>query len=467
MKPTSFKKQIATILKPYPRVQSIVERIHQGDGRALLVGGAVRDLLLGIKSKDIDIEVYGLALEQLQEILEQFGTVDLVGKSFGVFRIRGLDIDWSLPRKDSTGRKPRVEVDPDMSFEQAFARRDLTMNAMGIDMVSGELIDPFNGRTDLERKILRVPDSKLFVQDPLRFFRVMQFISRFGMEPDAQLNKIAATMSLKGISIERIEAEFNKLMLKSEHPSWGIRWIYYIKRLPEILPELAATVGVLQPPVYHPEGDVFEHSMQALDAAAALSYQDEQEKLQCMYAALCHDLGKAVTTVIKKDRITSFGHAQAGVPLTKAMLARIMTNKERIACVARMVAYHMEPLIFTKGGAKAAAYKRLALKLAPCATIAQLAQLATADRQGRNPDGPWPLTTISEDVENFIAKARILGVLYGIEQPILLGRDLLDLVSVGPHLGKLLAYAYKLQIEEGITDKAELKRLVQPKKRIV
>jgi tRNA nucleotidyltransferase (CCA-adding enzyme) len=377
--------------------------------------------------------------------------------------LRGLDIDWSLPRKDSEGRKPRVEVDPHMPFEKAFARRDLTINAMGIDLVTGELIDPFNGKYDLEHKILRVPDPQLFVQDPLRFYRVMQFISRFGMEPDAQLNKIAATMSLKDISIERVEMEFNKLMLKSKHPSWGIRWLKYIKRLPEILPELAATIGVPQPLQYHPEGDVFEHTMQALDAAASLSYDDIDQQLICMYAVLCHDLGKAVTTTVKDDRIRSLNHAHAGVALTKSMLKRIMTNKERIVCVARLVEHHMAPLTFIKGGAKTPAYKRLALKLAPCATIEMLGKVAIADRCGRNADGHEPLKIASPDVKKFIATAKRVGVLNKVEERILQGRDLLDLVKPGPKLGRLVDYAYELQIEQGIKDKAELKKLVLKK----
>jgi len=275
----NFKKELGIILKSYPRVKSIVDAIAQTGGRALLVGGAVRDIMLGVKSKDVDIEIYDLSTKQLQNVLEQFGTVDAVGKSFGVLRLRGLDIDWSLPRKDSQGRKPHVIVDPHMPFEQSFARRDLTINAMGIDLMTGELIDPFNGQYDLEQGVLRVPDPTLFVQDPLRFYRVMQFISRFGMSPDAQLNKIASTMSLEGISIERIEMEFNKLMLKSKHPSWGIRWLKHVKRLNEILPELAATVDVPQPLPYHPEGDVFEHTMQALDASANITYRDSDEQL--------------------------------------------------------------------------------------------------------------------------------------------------------------------------------------------
>ena len=122
-------------------------------------------------------------------------------------------------------------IDPHMNFADAFKRRDLTINAMGIDLKTFELIDPWHGLEDLKKGILRAPDAKLFIEDPLRLFRVMQFIGRFQMNPDKQLNEICAKMSLAGISTERIEAEFDKLFLKSKRPSLGIRWLQEIGRL--------------------------------------------------------------------------------------------------------------------------------------------------------------------------------------------------------------------------------------------
>src|SRR5581483_2368303 len=178
--------------------------------------------------------------------LSLYGPVSLVGKVFGVFRIHGLDIDWSLPRSDSSGRKPEVQIDPFMGYKEAFARRDLTINAMGIDLVSHALIDPFNGCADLKAGILRAPDAAFFVQDPLRFYRVMQFIGRFGYRPDDELNRICASMDIATVSRERIEVEFEKLFLRSEQPSLGLRWIEKLGRMREVLPELAATVGVMQ-----------------------------------------------------------------------------------------------------------------------------------------------------------------------------------------------------------------------------
>ena len=226
------QKLLNKLLEQQPVVQKIIDEIAKKGGRALLVGGAVRDLLsffngleMSGEIKDLDIEVHGITIDQLHQILAQFGPVSLVGKSFGVLRLHGLDIDWSLPRTDSSGRHPKVIIDPYMNFADAFKRRDLTINAMGIDLKTFELIDPWHGLHDLKLGILRAPSADLFIEDPLRLFRVMQFIGRFGMKPDDELNKICATMSLAGISTERIEGEFDKLFLKSKRPSLGIRWL--------------------------------------------------------------------------------------------------------------------------------------------------------------------------------------------------------------------------------------------------
>ncbi len=442
-------------LKQQPVIAKIVDEIVKNQGRALLVGGAVRDLLLDLPTKDLDIEIYDLTLSQLQKILQKYGPVSLVGKSFGVLRLHGLDIDWSLPRSDSAGRHPTVTIDPSMSFEQSFRRRDLTINSMGIDLKSFELIDPFNGLKDLQKKVLRAPDVTLFVEDPLRLFRVMQFIGRFAMQPDAALNKVCATMDIKQVSRERIESEFDKLMLKSERPSLGIRWLHKIKRLQEILPELYDTVGVPQEPEWHPEGDVFEHTMQAIDAGAVLEYDAEHEKLMAMFGVLCHDLGKVVATKKIDGRIRSIGHDVDGVPLAKKMLKRITRRQDLIDGVAHLVRYHMAPVLFIKNGAKIAAYKRLALKLWPV-SIKLLALVSLADKRGRNAKSHRPLTQDIPDVDEFLKKAGQAHVVYKPEPPVVQGRDLLPDIKPGPGMGRLLKKAYDIQLDEDIQDKKTL-----------
>jgi tRNA nucleotidyltransferase (CCA-adding enzyme) len=297
-----------------PGLMTIIQTLYKQGGRVLLVGGAVRDLFLQHTCKDLDIEIHGLDLVAVEAILAQFGTVFMVGKSFGVFRVAGFAVDWSLPRSDSIGRKPMVTIAPFMSLHDAFARRDLTINAMGIDLITYELIDPFGGFDDLTNKILRCTDPNRFIEDPLRFYRVMQSIGRFAMYPDCQLNDICANMDITSVSIERIAEEFQKLLLRSSRPSHGIRWLATIGRLATVLPELAATRGIEQDPRWHPEGDVFEHLMQTLDAGVDYEYPDTSTTLAFRYAALCHDLGKVTMTQQQADgTITSHGHDVAGV----------------------------------------------------------------------------------------------------------------------------------------------------------
>lgn len=455
-----IQKRLLDEITQFGPILAIVDAINAAGGRALLVGGAVRDLLLGLPIKDLDIEVHGCTPAQLEALLRKFGYVDLVGKAFGVYRVQGIDTDFSLPRKDESGRKPEVIIDPHMELKDAFARRDLTINAMGIDLRSFELIDPFGGQQDLAAGVLRAPDIRFFTEDPLRFYRVMQFIGRFEMFPDDALNQVCTTMDIATVSIERIEAEFEKLFLQSKRPSLGIRWLLQIGRLAAILPELYACIGIEQAPDWHPEGNVFEHTMQAIDAAAQLNYKNDEDALIIMYAALCHDLGKVVTTQGEGNEITSYGHEIEGVPLAQALLARITCKKDLIKWVSLLVRHHMAPGLFVKDGAKPAAYKRLARKLAPRLNLEMLAYLAFADKRGRNGKGEEPLNSAEPEIVEFIARAEEAHVSHEMEAPVLMGRDLLGIIAPGPRMGEILERAYEIQIEENVKDKEELKRRV-------
>ena len=459
-----IQKLKSLLSKEYPMVLDIVQSLNASGGRALLVGGAVRDLLLQVPVKDLDIEVYGIPLHQLEVILQNFGHVRLVGKQFGVLRIDYLDIDWSIPRQDGQGRKPEVIVDPHMSLKKAFSRRDLTMNAMGIDLVTYELIDPFNGWRDMQQHLLKAPDEERFIEDPLRFFRVMQFIARFCMKPDMELQKLCATMNIVDISSDRIYQEFEKLLLRSKAPSLGIRWIKELGRLQGILPELYATIGTEQDPEWHPEGDVFEHTMQALDAAAQESkmhnLKSDEQLILCL-AALCHDLGKPTTTSIINGRVRALEHDVKGVIIARRLLERIIHKNNIIETVLKLVRYHMMPGQLTSQKSGLAAYKRLAQKLFPHTTMFMLALIARADKRGRNPEKHEPLEEQTVvDIDLFLERSKEAGVLEKPEQPVLTGKDLVELVEPGPKMGKILADAYDIQINHGIVDKEELKRRV-------
>ncbi len=446
-----------------PPIIGIIRALDKAGASIFLVGGAVRDLVLGGPIKDLDVEVHGLDANTLARELGAFGAVNTVGVSFGVMRLSSLDVDWSLPRSDSAGRKPVVVIDPTMDITSALRRRDLTMNAMAINLVSHEFIDPFGGRVDMARGVLRTPDVRLFVEDPLRFYRVMHFIGRFAMNPDETLNTVCATMSLEGVSRERISDEYEKLLLRSDNPSRGFLWLKVIDRLEELVPELAALDGVHQDECWHPEGDALEHTMVALDYAAQLEYENTRQKIIIMLATLCHDLGKAVTTEFVDGRWRSFGHAKAGVPLARKLLKRVTVKRDLEPIVSALVRYHMSVLLFAADGAGPSAYKWLARKLAPNATLELLALLARADIGGRT-SSPDPQCSTDGTYENvvdtFLAKAHELNVAREPEPPVLLGRDLIDVIEPGQAMGRLLKDAYALQLEENIHDKSELKHRV-------
>jgi len=456
----TIQKALSLMCEQFPLIFTVAREMQCIGGRVFLVGGVVRDILLGLPPKDLDLEVHAVTLADLEATLGKHGHVRTVGKAFGVLRIDGYDVDWSIPRRDSQGRFPEVSFDPHMSLSDACRRRDLTMNAMLIDVLTGQLEDPFNGLRDLDQRILRAPDAELFVEDPLRFYRVMQFVGRFEMVPDVQLDGLCKSMDISGVSKERIYQEFEKLFLKSRRPSLAFKWLDSIGKLESLLPELYATKGVPQNPVYHPEGDVFEHSMQAIDGAAQAQYETEEERLVMVLAALCHDFGKVETTRLVEGVLRSYGHDIAGVPLADEFLGRVSGKTFLRKSVARLILYHMMPVAMVKNNAGAAAYKRLARNLMPM-TMRKLAQLAIFDKSARNPERGRPLTDCPEPlIDEFRAQADRYGVLDLPELPLLTGKDFAGEVPEGPELGALLQRAYDLQLERGISDKNELKRLV-------
>ena len=447
-------------------LSNIIEKIADNDGIALVVGGAVRDYLLDNKIiKDLDIEVYNLDLNKLKNILAEFGKVNLVGKKFGVLRINRINIDWSLPRIDSSGRHPEVKIDKNLDYKVAFKRRDLTINAMGVNLNTGELIDLYNGEKDLKNKILKAVDEKLFLEDPLRFYRVMSFYGRLNMAPDENLDLLCEKIDLTGVSRERIEDEFNKLFLKSNQPSLGILWLKKINRLKEVLPEVYNLIGVPQSKVYHPEGDVFVHTMQTLDIAANLKYDSEQDKFIIMWAILCHDLGKFNTTEKVNDSYRSYGHELTGVTLSENLLKKISENKGLLKKVKKLVRYHMMPGQLVRQDSKDAAYKRLAKKLEhENLSLELLAKLAYADLLGRknlknfNKENKDLLNNNKKLIDQFINKINNLKINKFPEPAVLTGKDLIDLnlAEPGKKMGDILAKAYKLQIENNILDKKEI-----------
>ena len=360
----------------------------EAGGRAYLVGGCVRDGLLGVQPKDLDIEVYGLTPPQIEKMLSRKFRFEMVGKSFGVWILKGFHIDVSVPRTErKTGEGHRafdIDCDPFLSVEAACARRDFTINSMLCDCLTGEIIDPYKGRQDLENKILRHTSDK-FSEDPLRVLRAMQFIARFGLTPAPETVAVCSEISFENLAPERVFEEWKKLILKGFAMSQALAflrdcgWTKYF-------PELAACVNCPQDAQWHPEGDVFVHTGFCLDHFAKERIGDEREDLVVGLAVLCHDLGKPLCTTRGQDgKIHSYGHDILGAKPTRRFLERMTREKSLIDDVVVLVERHMAVLDLWRSNAGDSAIRRLARKVG---RIDRLVRVDSADRNGRPPIEP-------------------------------------------------------------------------------
>jgi len=421
--------------------------------RSYLVGGGVRDWLLGIPNKDFDIEVFGVSYEQLAAGLAQWGRTDLVGRSFGVVKLTtggGRTYDFSIPRRDSKvapGHKGfEISFDPSITLEEAAARRDFTINALMFDPRRGEVLDFFGGRADLERRVLR-HTSAAFSEDPLRVLRGMQFIARFGLAPAPETVELCRRImaDFGELALERVREEWFKWAQKSTVPSLGLKFLVETQWV-EHFPEIQALLGTPQDPEWHPEGDVFTHTCHCLDALVQLpdwQAADAESRIVYTLAVLAHDFAKPQTTQAGlKDgqpRIVSPGHQEAGGPLTEQFLNRINAPAGVRERVIPLVTHHLANLQRVTDRS----VRRLAKRLEP-ATIRELVLIITADQYGRPPRPQL----VSERVRELQARAEELQVQSSAPKPILMGRHLIELgLEPGRDLGTILEAAYEAQLE--------------------
>jgi tRNA nucleotidyltransferase (CCA-adding enzyme) len=434
-------------------IHKIAREIHQQGGEGFYVGGYVRDRLLGRESLDFDIEVYGLELRSLEKLIQRHGRVEAVGRSFGVLKFfspAGL-ADFSLPRRENKeGRGHRgfvVDLDPDLKPAEASARRDFTINAMLENVLTGQVLDFHDGKRDLEQGILRhCGDS--FGEDPLRAYRLMQFAARLEMTPAPETLALCRQMDLSELPHERIMAEFEKLLLLGNRPSLGLNAALAAGVL-EYHPPLKAMVDCPQDPGWHPEGDVWTHTLMCLDAAADLRRGERRSDLAMMLGVLCHDLGKPLTTGTKGTRIVSPGHAEAGARPTREFLAGLTGDQDLVEQVVKFVLYHLRPSDFYRVRHEIGngSIRRLSTQV----NIEELLRVSRADHLGRDtedarrgdyPAGDW-----------LLAKARELSVESAPPGPLLLGRHLLQRGwTAGPLMGKVLKKAFEAQIEGEFSD---------------
>jgi tRNA nucleotidyltransferase (CCA-adding enzyme) len=430
----------------------IARRAAAHGGRALIVGGWVRDRLLGRSSKDVDIEVFGIPAATLKSLLEAIAPVNVVGESFTVYKVADLDV--ALPRRESKvghGHKGfAVEGDPSMSPEEAARRRDFTVNAISWDPLREVYIDPFNGRVDLlERKVLRAVDPRTFGDDSLRVLRGVQFAARFSLDMDAATKDLCRRIPVNDLPAERIWGEIEKLLLLAERPSVGFSLALELGLVERLFPELHALVGCPQEPEWHPEGDVWIHTLMVIDQARTrIADLDKPKQIAVMLGAVCHDLGKPPTTAFVDGRIRSIDHEQAGVEPALALLDRL--NVQSIggfdvrSQIAGIVAQHLKPLAFFKSATPVGdgAFRRLAQKV----DLELLARVALSDCLGRT--GDFDCSGITW----FLERAQALGVEHAPPDPIVKGRHLLELgVQPGPAMGEILRKVYERQLDGEVT----------------
>ncbi|MEW5981115.1 MAG: HD domain-containing protein [Acidobacteriota bacterium] len=430
---------------------AIARAVYREGGRALIVGGWVRDRLLGLPGKDIDVEVYGLPQERLRSVLGTFGRVDAVGESFTVYKVMGLDV--ALPRRESkAGRGHRafeVRGDPAMTIGEAARRRDFTVNAILWDPLTGRYEDPVGGRVDLDRRVLRAVDRATFPDDSLRVLRGMQFAARFGLSMDPSTRELCRSIDLDDLASERVLGELEKLLLLPSRPSSGFELGRELGVIRRLIPEMEALIGCEQEPDWHPEGDVWVHTLMVIDEARGLVDDlDRARALTLMLGAVCHDFGKPSTTVFAEGRIRSPNHEPAGVPLALAWLDRLnlhtLDGFDVRRHVVGLVAYHLAPGMWHTSPSPVGhtAFRRLAQKV----DLDLLSRLARADCRGRT--GAFDCSAM----DWFLERARGLGVEHRPPDPILMGRHLLAIgMSPGPNVGRILKDVYEQQLEGTIT----------------
>ncbi len=445
-------------------------------GQPLLVGGCVRDWLLGLDPIDFDVEVFGIDYSTLANALRAFGPTDVVGKQFGVVKVRarGLEYDFSLPRKEiKSGAGHRgfdVRPDPNLSIETAALRRDFTLNAISYDP-AGTVVDPLGGLEDLKRGRLR-HSSGAFAEDPLRVLRAFQLAARFDLDVAPETADLCRSIrrAFSELPRERIWGEWEKWAAKSTLPSRGIRVLEETGWM-EFFPEIAALRGVPQDTEWHPEGDVFTHTLHCLDSLAAMGEwrsATASRRRDLMLAVLAHDFGKAVTTEqVEKDgvlRWVSPRHEVEGGKIAVRFMERIGAPKSTRQFVVPLIENHLYHIHMQDDDPRLSAIRRLARRLAP-ATIDDLCLVMLADVRGRPPKAE----TDHPGITGIRETARRVKLEDSAPKPIIMGRHLLaEGIEPGPHMGKILEAVFEAQLDGAFSTEEEgirfLREFLKPRK---
>ena len=450
-------------------LEEILNDLQTIGATPIVVGGSVRDFFLNIPVKDYDIEIFGIdSLDIIQKSLEKFGSVKLVGKSFGVLtlRVNEYDFDFALPRIEkkigNSHQDFEVITNANLSFKEAAIRRDFTINAIGYDFFKQEFLDPFDGLKDLKNKIIKHINDKTFIEDSLRVYRAVQFASRFDFKIDESTKELCKQIvlndELKYLAKERIYEEFKKLFLKSSKPSIGFELLRELGVL-KYFDELEVLINCEQDKEYHPEGDVWIHTMMTLDEMARIlkeeKIEDEYRKLYLFYGILCHDFGKPFCTKEINGKITSHKHESLGIEPTISFLSKLTNEKKFIEIVCTLVKNHLTPFQLYLSESSLKAIKRLSLKV----NIEDLCLVCLADCLGRTikdkekcpKASSWLLEKAKElDIHNVSIKALVLG------------RDLIELgFKPSKEFKDILDFAFDLQIDENMNKEEIIEKIIE------
>lgn len=329
-------KSIKTLQKN-KELQKVIFLIIQNGGNPFLVGGSVRDLWTGKPIKDFDIEVFGLDMNQIIDILKAKGDVNEVGKSFGVIKFKlpngKIEFDISVPRTENkigeSHKDFSIQLDSKLSLLEASKRRDFTFNAMFLCLTSWEVIDLHDGIKHLKEGIIECVDNNTFVEDSLRVLRAFQFISRFGFTPSANLIELSKCLKedlRNNISPSRFFEEFTKFS-KGLHTAKALQFLQDADLLDIFGLEKMPLTN--QNPEWHPEGNVWEHTKLVCGEMSRLivaKIDDDSVKTILMLSALLHDLGKVETTIERNGVLTAHGHEQKSVEMLENFFKVFGTN---------------------------------------------------------------------------------------------------------------------------------------------
>lgn len=414
--------------------------VKEQGGDAYFVGGYVRDKIRGEENKDVDMEIHGIAPNMVEEILSRFGEPMEIGKSFGVYKLRGYSLDIALPRKErQTGKGHRsfeVEVDPFIGTKNAAMRRDFTVNSIMENVVTREVVDHFGGVDDLKKGVLRHIDDDAFGEDVLRVLRGAQFAARFGYVIAPQTKELCRKFDLKELSRERVFEELKKALLKAQKPSLFFETLRELSQLDVWFMEVLSLIGVRQNEKYHKEGDVWNHTMLVLDEAAKYRHKAENP-MGLMLSALTHDFGKTVTTIQTGGEIHSYRHETEGIPIIREFLHRITNENALISYVLNMAKLHMKPPIcFRDKSSVKATNKLFDESVAP----QDLIYLSLCDGLGQRPGKP------AEKIEEFLYERLMVFKEY-MAREYVTGKDLIENgIPQGQGFSDILAYAHKLRL---------------------